>query len=426
MLEGVGGPADMGASDNNHLKGGESSGSMRYETLISTRLPAPVDAPAGLAADTKYVFSVTYADPDTVPSEGLSQAMGAAMLREGRDLAQYPPPQGHVGMRELIAQRLGERRDLSVGADSIFLSGGAGGAIQTILDALIDPGDIVLVEEFCYLGTLNALLGRRAQVVHVPMDDLGMDTDALDTIVKGLVSRGQRPKLIYTISVYQNPTGVTLSLDRRKHMLQIAQRYGIPVLENESYADFRIDGEQLPPSIMGMDDEDSVIYVSAYTKLLGCGLRLGYGVFPEPMRATLSHLKFGVSPSHLAAMTVHEYLRNHAEEYVADVAASLRVKRDAMLAALGENFPPTCSWNSPEGGMMVWVRLPEGADTLAALDRAVEADVKYNPGSVFRADRDRKNYLRLTFSHNTPEEIHEGIAVLAGVFEREGLWKGLG
>ena len=399
---------------------------MQYETLISTRLPAPVDAPAGLAAETKYVFSVTYADPDMLPSEGLSDAMRGAMMREGRDLAQYPPPQGHVGMRELIVQRLSEGRDLDTGVDSIFLSGGAGGAIQCILDALIDPGNIVLVEEFCYLGTLNALLGRRAQVIHVPTDDRGMDTDALETIVKGLVSRGQQPKLIYTISVYQNPTGVTLSLERRKHMLQIAHRYGIPILENESYADFHIDGEELPPSIMGMDDQDSVIYVSAYTKLLGCGLRLGYAVFPEPLRDTLTQLKFGASPSHLAAMTVHEYLRNHADEYIADVAASLKAKRDAMLAALGENFPPTCVWNSPEGGMMVWVRLPEGADTLAALDKAVEADVKYNPGSVFRADRDRKNYLRLTYSHNTPEEIHEGIAVLAGVFEREGLWKGQG
>ena len=395
---------------------------MKYETLISTRLPAPVDTPVGLAAETKYVFSVTYADPDTLPSEGLTDAMRDAMLREGRDLAQYPPPQGHVGMRELIAQRLGEGRKLDASVDSVFLSGGAGGAIQTILDALIDPGDIVLVEEFCYLGTLNALLGRRAQVVHVPTDDRGMDTDALESTVKSLVSRGQRPKLIYTISVYQNPMGVTLALDRRRQMLEISHRYGIPILENESYADFRIDGEPLPPSIMGMDDQDSVIYVSAYTKLLGCGLRLGYGVFPEPLRDTLSHLKFGVSPSHLAAMTVHEYLRNHADEYVADVAASLNAKRDAMVAALGENFPPNCAWNSPAGGMMVWVRLPEGADTLAALDRAVEADVKYNPGSVFRADRDRKNYLRLTYSHNTPEEIHGGIAVLAGVFEREGLW----
>ena len=399
---------------------------MNYDKLTSTRLPAPLDTPAGLAADTKYVLSVTYADPDSVPLVGLSEAMAAAMLREGRDLAQYPPPQGHVGMRELIAQRLSEGRQLNADVDSIFLSGGAGGAIQTILDALIDPGDVVLVEEFCYLGTLNALLGRRAHVVHVPTDDRGMNTDALETIVKSLVSQGQQPKLIYTISVYQNPTGVTLDLDRRKHMLEISHRYGIPILENESYADFRIDGEQLPPSIMGMDDQDSVMYVSAYTKLLGCGLRLGYAVFPEPLRDTLSQLKFGVSPSHLAAMTVHEYLRNHADEYVADVAASLKAKRDAMLAALGENFPPTCTWNSPEGGMMVWVRLPEGADTLAALDRAVEADVKYNPGSVFRADHDRKNYLRLTYSHNTPEEIHEGIAVLAGVFEREELWKGQG
>ena len=174
--------------------------------------------------------------------------------------------------------------------------------------------------------------------------------------------------------------------------------------------------------MMGMDDRDSVIYVSAYTKLLGCGLRLGYGVFPEPMSEVLTELRFGGSPSHLAAMTVNEYMQHHRDEYVDDVRLALKSKRDAMLTALGEYFPPSCTWNEPHGGMMIWVRLPEGADTWQALDKAVEANVKYNPGPVFRAKRDGKNYLRLTYSYNTPEEIREGIAILAGVFEREGLF----
>ena len=121
-------------------------------------------------------------------------------------------------------------------------------------------------------------------------------------------------------------------------------------------------------------------------------------------------------------MTVHQYLREHKDEYIESVSSSLKEKRDAMLAALGENFPPSCSWSKPDGGMMVWVRLPEGADSWTALDKAVEADVKYNPGPVFRANRDRPNYLRLTYSHNSPEEIREGVGVLASVFEREGLF----
>ena len=325
-------------------------------------------------------------------------------------------------MRALISEKVREKRGLVTDIDSVFLSSGAGGAIKCFLEALIDPGDVVLTEEFTYLGTLNMLLERRANVIQVPTDGEGMDTDALETTIRGLVSEGREPKLIYTIPVYQNPMGMTLSLDRRKHMLNISHKYGVPILENESYADFRIDGPPLPPSIMSMDDQESVMYVSSYTKLLGCGLRLGFGISPEPLRPTLETLRFGGSPSHLAAMTVHEYLRNHMEEHVEEVRTSLRAKRDAMLAALGEHFPPSCTWNRPEGGMMVWVRLPEGADSWAALDRAVEADLKYNPGPIFRAGRDRKNYLRLTYSHNTAEEIREGMAVLAGVFEREGLF----
>ena len=140
------------------------------------------------------------------------------------------------------------------------------------------------------------------------------------------------------------------------------------------------------------------------------------------MKETLGKLRFGGSPSHLASMTVHQYLQEHKDEYIESVSSSLKEKRDAMLAALGENFPPSCSWSKPDGGMMVWVRLPEGADSWTALDKAVEADVKYNPGPVFRANRDRPNYLRLTYSHNSPEEIREGVGVLASVFEREGLF----
>ena len=395
---------------------------VNYKKLFSENLPAPVDLPEGLLAQTKYVFSITFSDPDTFPSEGLSDAMRRAMEREGQDLARYPLPQGHEGLRKLIAQNLKDKRGLETSVNSIFLSSGAGGAIQSILDAFIDPGDVVLAEEFTYLGTLRMLLERRVRVIHLPSDQQGMDTDALERKVRELTADGIRPKLIHTISIYQNPMGMTLSQERREHMLEVSHRYGIPILENESYADFRIDGPPLPPSMMGMDDQDSVMYVSAYTKLLGCGLRLGYGVVPDVVRDTLAPLRFGGAPSHLAAMTLYEYVRNHGDQHIDRVRASLKAKRDAMLAALGEHFPPTCTWSKPHGGMMVWVRLPEGVDTWATLDRAVEADVKYTPGPTFRANRDGKNYLRLTYSYNTPEEIHEGIAILAGVFQREGFF----
>lgn len=395
---------------------------MDYSNLFTKNMPAEVEGPPGQAEDTRFTFSVTYTDRDTMPVDGFVNALADIMPREGVELAKYPPPQGHVGLREYVAEALHNNRGMDVPVDNIFLSAGAGGAVGTILDAFIDAGDTVLVEEFCYSGTLGMLLGKRANVIHVPTDFNGMDTDALEETVKDLVAKGTHPKLIYTISVYQNPMGMTLSAERRKHMVEISQTYGIPILENESYADFRIDGDPLPQAMYGIDDQDGVSHVSAYTKLLGCGLRLGFGVVPDEVKEVVGKLRFGSSPSHLTSMAVYEYLSQNGDDYIEAVARSLGAKRDAMLAALGEHFPPSCEWSNPHGGMMLWGRLPEGADTWSTLEKAVEAGVKYNPGAVYRADRSPNNYMRLTYSYHSTDEISEGIEILAGVFEREGLF----
>ena len=172
----------------------------------------------------------------------------------------------------------------------------------------------------------------------------------------------------------------------------------------------------------GLDDQDGVMHVSAYTKLLGCGLRLGFGVAPDPVKDVVGRLRFGTSPSHLTSMAIYEYLRQHGDEYIEAVARSLGAKRDAMLAALGERFPPSCEWSDPHGGMMLWGKLPEGANTWDTLEKAVEAGVKYNPGAVYRANRSPNNYMRLTYSYHDTDEIAEGIGILADVFEREGLF----
>ncbi len=392
---------------------------MNYTELLSKRRPAEVDMPAGLQAEAKYIFSVTNTVPEFIDVEKYSSAVGDVMRREGKDLAGYPPPLGHEKLREFIAEDLRINRGIDTDTESIILSDGAGGFIKIFLDAFIDPGDVVLLEEFSYLGTLRMFLEKGAQVVHIPTDSNGMDTKALEETVVGLRERGIKPKMIYTISVYQNPTGVTLSLERRKHMVKISQEYDIPIFENESYADFRIDGDPLPPAMMGLDDHESVTYVSSYTKLLGCGLRLGYGVAHTPVREVLEARR----PSNLAGMFVNEYLRNYKETHVKEVSEGLKIRRDALLTALEENFPSSCTWTKPAGGMMLWAKLPDGADTWSALDKAVTENVKYNPGGVFRADRGYNNFLRLTYSHNTPAEIHEGISILAEVFRREGFFE---
>ena len=392
-----------------------------YQDLASTTLPPEIEMPPGLREDANYVFSVTYTDPDAMALKEFAEATATAIERDGKDLGTYPPPQGHLALREFISSELSAKRGSEISPENIFLTSGAGGACQVFVDSFINPGDVVMMDEFCYHGSLNMFLKKGARPCHVAMDQDGIIPEKLEAAIKENIQNGHRPKLIYTISVYHNPTGATISLERRKKIVEISNKYEIPIVENESYADFHIDGPELPPAMIGLDSEGGVMHISAFTKLMGCGLRLGFGAFPESARESLAKVGFGLAPSHLTSMAVHEYLKDNKSAYVAGVAASLGRKRDAMLRSLGEYFPPTCTWTEPQGGMMIWMKLPEGTNTWDILEKSVEKGVKYNPGPIFRADRSGGNHLRLTFSHHTPEEIEEGIAVLAGVFEGEGV-----
>ena len=392
-----------------------------YQELASSTLPIEIEMPPGLKEEADYIFSVTYTDPDAMALEEFADATARAIKRDGKDLGVYPPPQGHLGLREFISSELSANRGSEVSSENIFLTSGAGGACQVYVDAFINPGDVVMMDEFCYHGSLNMFLKKGARPCHVSMDQDGLIPEELEKAIQENIKNGDRPKLIYTISVYHNPTGATINLERRKKIVEISNKYEIPIVENESYADFHIDGPELPPAMIGLDSEEGVLHISAFTKLMGCGLRLGFGAFPESARDSLDKVGFGLSPSHLTSMAVHEYLKDNKSAYVSGVASSLGRKRDAMLRSLGEYFPPSCTWTEPEGGMMIWMKLPDGTNTWDVLDKSVEKGVKYNPGPIFRADRGGGNYLRLTFSHHTPDEIEKGISILAEVLESEGV-----
>ena len=394
---------------------------MQYSSKFVNDNKPEVTFPDGLRDDTKYTFSITYTDQHSMNYDQFAETTKDIILKDGNSLAPYPDPQGYPDLRNLIAERLSTLRGLNTDADSIVLSGGAGGAIENLLDIFLNPGDTVLIEEFSYLGTLAMLLSRQANVVHIDCDEEGIIPESLEENLANLKKQNITPKFMYLISVYQNPTGITIPLKRRKEIIEIAQKYNVPIFENESYADFRIDGDPLPTPMYELDDQDSVTYISAYTKFLGCGLRIGYSVVPDIVKEELEKIRFGSSPSQLATMAAYSFLNKYGYDHGLEVEKSLLQKRDAMLSALKENFPDTCEWTEPNGGMMLWMKLPEGADSWNILKTAADRGVKYNPGGLFRANRDRNNYLRLTYSYNSPEEIHEGIKLLADVFENEKL-----
>ena len=370
----------------------------------------------------KYDFAVAYADPPSVPLDGLLDSLAAAFQDEGQDLAVYPNPQGYPPLREYIAGKLQRDRDMRVGPDDIMVGGGSGEPIGLLIETLIDPGDVVLTENWVYGGTLNTLRRFRADIRGVECDDDGIVPDALESALQKAIGEGKRPKFIYAIPTFQNPQGWTMTLERRQEVVRLSQEYGVPILEDDCYADLRFEGEPVT-SLHALDDTGRVMYVASFSKIIAPGVRMGYMAAPPEVLSRAQSVKQGGGANQLAALTVHRYATSGLEDHISDLKNILRTKRDAMLAALGENFGSAATWSSPQGGMYIWGRLPEGADLVGVQQKVMDdADVGYHTGVQYAPDGvSGKNYFRLCFGYNTPEEIHEGVAKFAEVLDGEGL-----
>ena len=243
-----------------------------YADLFASRTPGP--SPASTVKRQKYDFAVAYPDPESLPLDDLLESLRQALDEEGRDLAVYPHTQGYPPLREFVAQKLEDDRGIQVPPDDIVLADGSSQPIHMLVEALIDPGDVVLTEDFVYSGTLNILRRFRADVRGVQCDDEGIIPDALESAIQQAVSEGRRPKMIYTIPTFQNPQGWTMTLERRAALLEASRRHGVPIMEDDCYVDLRYDGEDVT-SIRSLDDTDHVMYVGSFSKIIAPGIRLG-------------------------------------------------------------------------------------------------------------------------------------------------------
>ncbi len=372
----------------------------------------------------KYDFGVAYPDPATLPLDGLVEGLKKGLEREGRDLSYYPHPQGSPALRELVQEKLARDRGIKASVDQIVLTQGSGESIGMIIQALTDPGDTVLTEEFVYVGTLRQLKRFGAKVIGVKVDDDGIIPEELEKTLAELASRGVRPKYLYTIPVFQNPTGSDISRQRRQRILSITEKYGVPIFEDDCYVDLRFEGEQAP-SYYSMDNTGRVLYVGSFSKIIAPGMRMGYMVAPDEVVSRAMSFKTGGGASQFVALAIEGYLKGHLDEHINEITQALQVKRDAMLAALGENFGSTAQWSKPKGGLYIWFRLPEGVDLAALQEPAFqEAGIAYIAGNAFSPDDKGRNYARLCFGHPTPERVREGIAALARFLESKGALKG--
>ncbi len=377
----------------------------------------------GMAKRGKYDFAVAYPDPATLPLDGLVDGLKQALAEEGRDLALYAHPQGYTPLREFVAAKLQRDRDIHVTADDIILGDGSGQPIHMISETLLDPGDVVIVEDFVYAGTLNTLRRFGAELRGVVTDDEGMQIDSLEAVIQAAIADGKPPKFIYTVPTFQNPQGWTMSLERRKAMVALCQRYGVPILEDDCYVDLRFEGQDVT-SLHALDDTGLVMYVASFSKIIAPGMRLGYLTAPKEILERAAGAKSGGSVNTFASFAIHRFAQDNLMSHIETINDVQLEKRDAMLAALDEHFSEAdVSWSRPQGGIFIWLQLRGGVDAAAIRDKILATDdVGYLPGNNFAADGvSGKNCLRLCFGYNTPAEIGEGIAKLAVAFRREGV-----
>ena len=383
---------------------------------------APEGRDAPVVRRGKYDFAVAYPDPASMPLDGLVDSLRQGLAEEGGDLAIYAHQSGYAPLREFVAGKLARDRGINIGADDLIIGDGSGQPIHMVCEALLDPGDVVLVEDFVYSGTLAQLRRFQADIRGVACDGEGMLPDALEAAIVKAAGEGKSPKFIYTIPTFQNPQGWTMTLARRKEMVRLAQKHGVAILEDDCYVDLRYEGEDVT-SIHSLDDTGGVMYAASFSKIIAPGMRLGYLTAPREVLDVARVVKSGGAANQFASWAVHRYAVEHLDEHIVEINDIQRAKRDAMLAALGENFGGAATWSRPEGGLFIWLRMPEEADITAIRDRVLEtADVGYQAGPLFAPDGvSGRNCARLCFGYNTPDEIHEGIARLAEAFAREGV-----
>ncbi|MBX6341641.1 MAG: PLP-dependent aminotransferase family protein [Thermomicrobiaceae bacterium] len=356
------------------------------------------------------MFSGGVPPVECLPLERLGEALASVAHVDPRALY-YGESTGHEPLRALIAERMA-RRGAAVSPDDVLVTNGSQQGIDLVARALIDPGDRVVVEAPTYFGAMQTFDHYQPEYVPVPVDGEGIVPEALERALAAT----PRPKLIYTVPTFQNPTGVTLSPARRRAVVDLAHRYGVPIVEDDPYGELWLEGGD-PGPLRALDPE--VIYLGTFSKTLAPALRMGWMVAPRPILELCAWAKEGVdiqSDRLMQRAVVAVAAGGWLDAHIDAARACYRARRDAMLACLEREMPPGVTWTRPLGGFFVWVTLPEGADADALLPVCAEAGVAYVPGSACYPGRDDRRSLRLGFTTLSEERIAEGIARLGRVF----------
>jgi 2-aminoadipate transaminase len=349
----------------------------------------------------------------------MADTVGRLLRDRGAVALQYGSGQGDPTLREQIVDVMSE-----VGIvghpEEVVVTTGSQMALDLMVRIFCDPGDVVLVEAPSYVGALSVFRAYQCDVVHVPMDEEGLQPEALAEAIARVAEQGKTPKLIYTIPSFHNPAGVTQGPGRRKAILDVALRHGILILEDDPYGLLAFDGA--PPRAIRADEDEGVVYLGSFSKTIASGLRVGWALAPHGVREklVLAAEAAVLCPSNFSQLAVSEYLATQPwREQVSVFRSVYAERRDALLDAMAMHFPAEAEWTVPDGGFYSWVTLPPGIDATAMLPRAVSALVAYVPGTGFFADGQGRRNMRLSYCYPPPDRIREGVRRLAGVLEAE-------
>ena len=390
-----------------------SSPGIAFAAAFAANVPAPAARWSGFP---RYNFVGGHNDSALIPLDALAEAAAAVLRREGAILSTYGlghGPLGYAPLREFIAAKSKAHRGIAATAEEVLITVGSMQGIDLVNALLVQRGDTVIVEEFTFAGALGKLRKLGANIVGAPLDAGGLRIDALAAILRDLKARGAAPKYIYTIPTIQNPTGSVMPLERRHALLALARQYEVPIFEDECYADLVWAGSA-PPALYALDPA-WVLHIGSFSKTLAPALRLGFVIGPWEVLGRMLALRTD-GPGALGQMVVAEYFTCHFDEHARRLTAGLRAKLDVMVEALEREFGTAAELWRPEGGIFLWLRLPEGVDVRKLVQPAAAAGIAFNPGPEWAADPDAAApWMRLCFALPSPADIREGISVLARV-----------
>lgn len=350
--------------------------------------------------------------PDCFPSEEVADIASKLIREQGSTILQYGGTPGIMKLKQTVLDMVKEK-GIDASPDQVIITSGSTQGIGLAAKTLVNPGDVILAEAPTFIGAIQTFLTYQADVKGVKMDEQGMDIDALEEAIKK-----HKPKFVYTIPTFQNPTGRTMSLERRKRIIEVCEQYGVLILEDDPYCDLRYSGEPVPP-IKSFDTNNTVIYLASFSKIISPGLRVGAAIADERIIAKYNVAKQGedLHTSNLSQEIVTQYIGSgKLPAHIDNIRAVYKEKRDAMLEKL-KNFPENITYTVPDGGLFIWMELPRGTDAMPIFEKGVEEKVAFVPGTHFFADGGGKNTMRLNFSMASLEQIDKGMDVLKKVIE---------